>query len=499
MLAPRRLVFRADGNAQIGLGHVMRLLALAEIASDSFQRIFITRADLPLSTQAEVRAVGAELIMLPPMPLAQEAHWLATELLKPTDTVVLDGYDFDFAYQTTIRAACGALVYLDDLVAFPQVADVVLNPAGGVDITRYDVRRAGAQVLTGPMWAPMRGPFRAAATLLTVPAPVGAVLLCLGGADLANRTLAIARQLVQVAGIEELHVAVGGAYSHYEELAKWVATESVSFAAQVVVHHALSADAFCELLQSCGSALLSASTVCYEYISSGGGLLTLIQTAENQRNIYEFMLREGLARPATALANMLSAPDRLHTQAFLRAAQRQHFDGKAPERLWRLLRSLGAQAVMRLRPATPADSDVLLQWANDPLVRQFSYNTAVIEQANHESWLAAKLANKHHLLLLAEIDGKSIGTIRFAFDVASTTATLSFLVAPEMRGHGLAAALLRHGIRAAAARWATLDRVVGHVQLQNEASQAAFRRAGFTERNDSATPADSVSFDYRLT
>jgi UDP-2,4-diacetamido-2,4,6-trideoxy-beta-L-altropyranose hydrolase len=497
MLTNARLVFRADGNQQVGLGHLMRLMALAEIAGATFERLFVVRPDLPPSTHNELVASGVEVVVLPPIITGQEeAQWLVKEILRPTDTVVLDGYDFSFAYQTTIRAAIGALLYVDDIVSFPQAADVVLNPAGGVEAARYDLRRPGARVLVGPAWAPLRAPFREAAVAPPEAAPTDCVLLCLGGSDLPNRTHQLAQQLALLPGVTALHVVVGSAYAHHEQLATWAAALASE---RVFLHQALSAAKFCYLLQACGTALLSASTVSYEYASSGGGLLALIQTADNQQSIYQFMLREGLARPAAALPNMFSAPDRSHTQALLRAAQRRYFDGQAPTRLFGLLRSLSAQATLHLRPATVADSARLLQWANDPVVRHFSYRSATITTADHERWLAARLTDPHHLLLVSEVAGQPAGTIRFALDASTGTATLSFLVAPEFRGIGLAPLVLRAGVQAAKAHWPALTAVIGHVQTHNNASLAAFRRAGFTERNNSITPPDSVSFEYRLT
>jgi len=39
----KRIVFRADGNNKIGLGHMIRSLSLASILKDKFKCIFITQ------------------------------------------------------------------------------------------------------------------------------------------------------------------------------------------------------------------------------------------------------------------------------------------------------------------------------------------------------------------------------------------------------------------------------------------------------------------------
>lgn len=491
-----RLILRADGNERIGLGHVMRLLALAEIAGEGFACEFVVRPGLPAGTSAELAAIGATLTELPALESADaEAEWLARHFLQPTDTLVLDGYDFGPAYQQTVRAAVGALLYVDDMAAFPQIADVVLNPAGGVDPARYVLHRPGARLLIGPAWAPLRRPFREAAAHTTpVPAPVGQVLLCLGGADPANHTQRLAAELLPLPTIHHLYVAVGSAYRHYEELTAWSNAQN---SARLTLHHALPAEAFAALLARCGTAITSASTVSYEYAATGG-LLTIVRTADNQQGIYDFLLREGLARPATALPNILSAPDRAHIQAILRVAQRRHFDGQAPVRLRQLLLSLSAQAHLALRPATAADSARLLMWANDSVTRQFSYTPTPVAPANHERWLAARLLDPQYLLLIASVADTPAGTIRFALSPEGT-AVLSFALAPEFRGLSLGVPLLLAGAEAAAAHWPhKLRRIVGHVLLTNEPSLRSFRRAGFAEGVDSDTPINSASFELAV-
>lgn len=492
-----RLILRADGDARIGLGHVMRLVAVAEIAGPQWHRVFVLRAptdavrDLVSGSVDEVVALEAFASG------AAEAAWLADNLLKADDVLALDGYDFDFDYQSALREAVGALLFVDDLHAFPQVADVVLNPAGGISPAVYDLRRPGAQLLIGPRWAPLRAPFRKAA-LHPVPEPalVNTVLLCLGGADPGNATRHLAAELVSLPGVAHLHVAVGAAYQHWTALQEWAAGQAPE---RLTLHHALSATGFCEVMQGCGAAVTSASTVSYEYCSAGGGLLCVLPTAENQRGIYDFLLHGGLARPYHALGNALSAPDVGHIVGQLRLAQRQHFDGLAPDRLRGVLRSLHARARLNLRPATWADSDLLLAWANDAIVRLFSYSSTPIARADHEGWLRGKLADPSYLLLIAEVAGTPVGTIRYALDETAGTATLSYSLAAGARGQGLGAPLLILGNEAARHYWGTaLRRTLGHVQRVNEASIKAFRRAGFLTVNDPATPTDSVSFEWRF-
>eukprot|EP01098_Paradermamoeba_levis_P012653 TRINITY_DN5574_c0_g1_i1.p4 TRINITY_DN5574_c0_g1~~TRINITY_DN5574_c0_g1_i1.p4 ORF type:complete len:130 (+),score=7.08 TRINITY_DN5574_c0_g1_i1:1046-1435(+) len=122
-----QLFFRADGNAQIGLGHVMRCLALADMLKGDFLMRFAL-----VEPTADVRDLleNAGLSVISLSALTQQADFLAQ--IKPTEIVVLDGYSFDEALQQSVRDRAKKLVFIDDLVTGHQVADVIINHAGGL-------------------------------------------------------------------------------------------------------------------------------------------------------------------------------------------------------------------------------------------------------------------------------------------------------------------------------------------------------------------------------
>lgn len=503
-----RLVLRADGGPAVGLGHVMRLLALADILGGQFAPI-VFAVQAPADSLRELLA-GAGLLVreLPEQPLATEAKWLLDELLQPDDILVLDGYGFDFEYQQAVRPALGRLVCLDDLHAFPFAADLVLNPAGGVAAAQYELRQPGARLLAGPKVAPLRRDFwptiKLATSTIIQPQldaadapPNGAnpdtVLLCLGGADPRRLTQRVATQLLALpaAAVWHLHVVVGSAYEGWASLRDWASGQPC-----LTLHRALPPAALATLMRECGAAVLSASTISYEYCAAGGGLLFTLRTADNQYDLDQFLRGAGLSLPYLSAANVLTSPEAPRIAAQLRAAQRQHFDGLMPARLRQAFAALQLPTPpFHLRPVTAADSELLLTWTNDPAVRQHSFNPAPVARPTHEAWLQARLADPQALLLLAgdAATRAAVGLIRF--QVADQTATLSYQLAADWRGRGLAAPLLLAGTAAAAAYFAGLRQVRGHVQASNGASVRAFERAGFSRQAGVPdAPAGSLTF-----
>jgi hypothetical protein len=73
----KRLVFRADGNATIGLGHLVRLLALADMLRGLAPGVFVVRDPTPAVGQLITEAGWALLV-------GRVKFWPATSCTPPT-------------------------------------------------------------------------------------------------------------------------------------------------------------------------------------------------------------------------------------------------------------------------------------------------------------------------------------------------------------------------------------------------------------------------------
>ena len=93
---------RADGNSEIGLGHVHRLIALAEILKKDFNCIFVIRRPLPRIKELIMECCASLIEIEHVTTLEQEADELLQDLTG-NEIIVLDGYQFDTAYQKKIK------------------------------------------------------------------------------------------------------------------------------------------------------------------------------------------------------------------------------------------------------------------------------------------------------------------------------------------------------------------------------------------------------------
>nr|WP_246215329.1 GNAT family N-acetyltransferase [Modestobacter muralis] len=230
--------------------------------------------------------------------------------------------------------------------------------------------------------------------------------------------------------------------------------------------------------------------------------MAVVQVVPNQAETHDRLVTAGAALGlgaaeeladdgARALRELLDDPDRL---AALTAAAADQVDGAGAARLVAAWSAVAAgssapeQRGWEVAPATAADSDLLLSWRNDPETRRRSLNPAEVSPAEHGAWFDRVLADPDRELLLVRHDGDPVGTVRFDRDTG-TDREVSITLAPQQRGRGRAATVLACGEEFLAAGPAADCRVTARVKVDNAASGALFRRAGYS-RDEAASAAD---------
>ena len=148
-----------------------------------------------------------------------------------------------------------------------------------------------------------------------------------------------------------------------------------------------------------------------------------------------------------------------------------------------------ASAVVTLRGATPDDRALVLEWANDPVTRLWSFHPAPIEAETHAAWFAARLADHANRLWIGEADEVPIGQVR-AHIGDDGRVELGISIAPAARGRRLAAPLLRAGMAAAGSELGATA-FVALIRPDNDVSLRLFRGVGFVDEG----PAERAGID----
>ncbi|SIO49123.1 UDP-2,4-diacetamido-2,4,6-trideoxy-beta-L-altropyranose hydrolase [Chitinophaga niabensis] len=423
-----KIFFRADGSSQIGLGHVVRSCALAQMLSENFECHFFIQSPSD-SLQKLIEQYCQYLHILPPATnIVEEAQTWVKEL-DGSEIIVLDGYHFMPPYQQVIKANGNKLVCIDDIHTSPFLADVIINHAGGICKSAYQATPSTCFYL-GTDYVLLRPAFKPANNNAD---RKEAVLICLGGADTHNMTLSVLKMLESKKVQQTCFVVLGSAFSHKEALLIYAAKSSLD----IHIRENLSEEDLAALMQTCKYAICPPSTISYEYLTVGGELY-LVQIADNQKHVYAFLTQTGLAFDGKDI--FVDDQQKLLLSHKLQA---KYFDNRSKERFIRLFSRLAEEKYYQLRAAATADKDVLFNWVNEEEVRKNSLNSNPVSYDVHIQWFQKKLEAKDTKIFLMEKDQVPVGQIRIDLEENSGTALIDYSIDKAFRGKGLGLTIIR--------------------------------------------------------
>lgn len=475
-----RVVFRADASSTIGSGHVMRCLTLAEaLRRQDMAASFICREhDGHLCDLIAER--GLSVTRLPPA----AASWqddaaetsAAMDAADPPDWLVVDHYGLDRQWEASLRTAGRRLMVIDDLADRPHECDLLLDQNLVADMyTRYaDKVPAAAVTLLGPKFALLHPMYR---ELHERPrgrdGAVRRILVSFGGADRGNLT---GRSLSAFLALDRPDIEVDVVIARNHPAGPAVRREAGG-RANVHLHSGL--PTLAPLMANADLAVGAGGATSWERLCLG--LMTIVVTqAANQRPIAEELDRRGLIRwlgdeGDVDDAALTRALGRLIEEGISGEPRVPELDGRGADRVCAALSK--AMPALAIRLATPADENVLLEWANDPETRSNAFSSAAIAPETHRTWFQARLVNRDGCrLYIAETSEGPAGHVRFERDV--DVWEVHYALAPRFRGRGLGRRLLEGALK-------TFERehgaaaVIGRVKDDNLPSHKVFRALGF--------------------
>ena len=210
-------IIRADGGSHLGMGHVMRCLALAEgLREHGTQPLFVTR-NHDAQVAARIRAGGYAVEQMPPEYDFESELQFVEERFADGEfrMLVVDLCNSDTGTQIAAYAAYlrewrsrGVFVLAIDDFNWAPYADVVVNPNYGAEAA-VDPASDGTKLLLGPDYFLLRDEFVSSAADRELREPGERVLVTMGGSDLAGLTPRVMRALLEVQRPLDVRVVVG--------------------------------------------------------------------------------------------------------------------------------------------------------------------------------------------------------------------------------------------------------------------------------------------------
>lgn len=337
-------LFRCDASREIGFGHVMRCLALAECLREHGDAVrFLIRQDEGASRV--LREMGRMIRWLPPAcavsDIAQMIHREVQQLLSATGEppwVVVDSDDEPRRQIEAAREAGALVLMVDDLGGCDPHAHLLVNPNLDAMASWYPGAN-GTTLLLGSGYHLLRREFLAASPRRVAAAPVRRILVTLGGSDAKNRTALVLQGLDHlpsaIRGAIEVHVVLGPGCLHRASLEALIGRVGY----RALIHRDVLL--MSALLREADLAITAGGGTLYEAAACGLPALVIVLSENQQRNASAFA-RRGVAVPlgdgarldppaiARAVHALMEDADR--REAMSRQA-RGLIDGHGPERI----------------------------------------------------------------------------------------------------------------------------------------------------------------------
>ena len=474
------VIFRADASTEIGTGHVMRSLALAQGWQRAGGQAIFAQAESTPSLDRRLCSEGIDLVRLETVPGSSEdaAQTLAQARTHEASWIIADGYCFRAAWQKQIKDAGFRLLLVDDYGhAEHYYADLVLNQNLHAQAGLYAQRQPHTRLLLGTGYAQLRREFLEWRTWRREIPPVACkVLVTLGGADPDNVTGKVIQALACLRDVEAV-VIVGGSNPNLTSLQS--AIRNSQSAIRLVVDIANMP----ELMTWADVGVSAGGFTSWELAFMGLPSIVIV-IAANQTVVAAALDREGVTvnlgehaqvsveQIAAALQSVLADSGR---RARMSRRGRVLVDGLGVDKVITRMR----EALLTLRRANEADCRLIWEWANDPEVRAVSFSSDPIPWENHVRWYEAKWRDPNCLFYVAtNSSGNPIGQIRY--DITEYEGVVSVSLAKAVRGKGYGSALITRGVEEFFAE-SSANVVHAYIKLDNQTSGRAFEKAGFSD------------------
>lgn len=246
----KNLYIRCDASNKIGLGHLIRCKALAEMLQEKFDITFYCN-QIPESYKNDF---PYKLVIL-----NNETEFISA--INETCIVVLDGYYFDTEYQKQIKDKKSSLVCIVDLPQCEYYADLLINHSPGALCDDYKAR-TDTKFAFGLDYALLRQVFLRQAVKHRETNQINSVLIAIGGSDSLNLTEKILNIVINHKQYKVIHVITGASYNHYESLQKLIKKDD-----RIIHSQNLNENQMMEVMIDCQLAIVPSSGILFEAIA----------------------------------------------------------------------------------------------------------------------------------------------------------------------------------------------------------------------------------------
>jgi len=492
------IFIRTDASINVGTGHVMRCLTLAdELRQKATDIRFICREG-PGNLISYIGNRGYKIHQLPGEIDIETDRKLTKEILSKYETkldwLIIDRYDIDISWEHPLGKYAKKFMVIDDLANREHDCDLLLDQNYNKNENRYNgfVPEDCIQLL-GPEYAILRPQFRKARGNLTRrDGGVNRILVFMGGSDPKNVTSKVLRAIHMLERSDIAVDVVIGNLSPYHDEIKILASKIPN----AICHH--NVENMAKLMSSADLCIGAGGTATWERCCEGLPTITLI-LAENQKDISESLAKEGALinlgwyhnvtenNIKEKIEGLIDGPQEMATMS---EKSRRLVDGKGVNRVVDTITSIVGNInmnsllkkglmsnIINLTKAGITDINDIFEWRNHPDIRKNFFNQELLSWDEHEKWFMAKLKDPDAAVYMAYYRKEKIGTIRFESE--NSVIKTSVILNPLFLSKGLGSHVIKLGVKRFIMEKKSDMQIIAEIKKDNIASIKAFQKADF--------------------
>ena len=504
------VVFRVDASIQIGIGHVMRCLSLADEIKRLPSNIYFICRTLNGHLKKLINQKGYEVVLLPDLEIEYKnsgynsdfegwlkLFWLqdANETISIVkndnlDWLIVDHYSIDYRWHEKLKNLSKKIMVIDDLANRKLNCDLLLDQTHGRKFEDYShLVNNGCELLLGAKYALLRPEFfeyrSDAINKRKEIFSINNILITMGGMDFNNITNRVIKTLFSVNWNQKptINVVLNELAPNIQSIK--ALSENSNFKINIII----SPDNMAELMLEADLAIGASGSSAWERCSLGLPTLALC-TAKNQYEIAQNLQNEGVhfvvdIEDGDQIPLLINQLDELQ--------KNPHMLKSMSDSSFRICDANGVHWVgfkmspyktkdgkkLNFRNISSRDSKIIYDWQSNPETRKFAINPEIPSWGDHVIWIDKKINNLLSIYWMLLHDDSPSGVLRLdPIDLEEGKGYLiSIFIDPNKYNLGIGKCALE-----VAKRFFPKSKLYAKILSENKNSISLFTNAGFIFR-----------------
>ena len=438
----QNILFRADSSSTIGTGHIMRDLVLAEQFNNA--NIIFATQKLPGNINYKIKEKNYAIEILNSNKIDELIDIIKKHAI---DMIIIDHYGIDHDYEKALKEITGVTIFVLDDTYEKHYCDILLNHNIYADSSRYkNLVPEHCELRCGVDFTLLRDEFRSEKTKQRKSTQeTKNVFIAMGGADHTNRNIDILKVLKNFPNIHA-NVVTTAANQYLDKLKEYIANKD-----NITLH--INTDQIAKLMSDADFAIVTPSVTVNEVVYMNIPFIA-IKTADNQNEMYEYLLKSGYKVLESFNATKLKSKIK-------NLMVKQNIE------------------LINFIDLPLEDQTMVLQWRNSPAIRKWMFNQDKISLRNHLAYIVALKTKTDRSYFLVKRGTQAIGVIDFTnIDRNNSTTEFGIYANPSLRTVG---DILMEAIIDYAFDVLQVKTLISEVFTKNNSATKLYKRYNFKE------------------